>query len=120
VDFKGKRILIVEDEVLISMWLESELAALGGEVLTAVSVEEAIDFIASTQLDGAIVDLKLRGDRSFEIADALATRRVPWVIVTAQAQSAAPARYADVPWIEKPYLPMVVCDALDRVMRSER
>ncbi|HRU66636.1 MAG TPA: hypothetical protein P5566_12545 [Spirochaetota bacterium] len=42
IDFKGKNILLVEDEVLIAMSCERELRSLGYDVTTCFSGEEAI------------------------------------------------------------------------------
>jgi CheY-like chemotaxis protein len=113
---RGKRILVVEDEMLIAMRLESEVAGLGGKVITAASVDAALDIIASTELDGATVDLKLRGQRSFSVADALAARHVPFVFATALMRSDIPDRYANVPWLGKPLRPQDVFRALECAM----
>ncbi len=113
----GKRILIVEDENLIVLSLDSEITEAGGEVVaTAGSVDAALDLIATADLDGAIVDIKLRGQRTFLVADALAARRIPFVFTTAMSRHECPARFADVPWLEKPFLPSAIIGALSDVM----
>jgi CheY-like chemotaxis protein len=113
----GKRILIVEDENLIVLGLDSEINAAGCEVVaTAGSVDAALDLIATTDLDGAIVDVKLRGQLTFLVADALAARRIPFVFTTAMNSRECPARFADVPWLEKPFLPGAALRALSGVM----
>jgi hypothetical protein len=68
------------------------------------------------EIDGATVDLKLKGKRTFAVADALAARHVPFVFVTALIHHDAPARYANVPWLEKPFSPQAVCRALEDEM----
>ncbi len=113
----GKRILIVKDENLIALGLESEITAAGGEVVaTAGSVDDALDLIATTDLDGAIVDIKLKQQRTFLVADALAARRIPSVFTTAMSCLECPARFLNVPWLEKPSFPGVILSALSGVL----
>jgi ActR/RegA family two-component response regulator len=115
---KNKRVLIVEDEYFIAIDLAGEVAAAGAKVVgSASSVDTALDIIASTELDGATVDLKLMEQRSFVVADALAARHIPFVFATAMTHRDAPARFANVPWLEKPSTARAVCRALESVMR---
>jgi CheY-like chemotaxis protein len=109
----GKRILIVEDESLVAISLEYEIAGLGAEVVgTAGTVDVALAIIATTDLDGAVVDVKLKGRTAFAIADALADRHIPFVFTTGARPRDFPARHAGVPWLQKPFLPGSVGDAL--------
>lgn len=79
-----RRILIVEDEPLISMMLEDFLDALGKEVAgTAESVQGALDCVARGSIDAAILDVNLRGgEKSWPVADALAKAGIPFVLAT--------------------------------------
>jgi CheY-like chemotaxis protein len=117
----GKCILIAEDESLIAMDLAEEVAASGGKVVGPVgSVDDALDIVATTPLDGAILDLKLRDRTAFQVADALAARHIPFVFETAYMKAGeAPARHAHVPCIEKPFIRSFVRNALERVMYRE-
>src|SRR5262245_22547423 len=114
----GKRVLIVEDHIIIAMDLACELASEGAKVVGPVAtVAAAHDVIASTDLDGAILDINLRGKMAFPVADALADRRIPFVFATGYALS-APARHANVRCLEKPIKPAVVCRALEAAMST--
>jgi CheY-like chemotaxis protein len=117
----GKCILIAEDESLIAMDLAEEVAESGGKVVGPVgSVDDALDIVATTPLDGAILDLKLRDQTAFPVADALAARHIPFVFETAYMRAGeAPARHAHVPCIEKPFMRSFVRNALERVMYRE-
>jgi DNA-binding response OmpR family regulator len=115
---KGKRVLIVEDEILIALNLEIEVAALGGEAVRTASLDAALDVIATTHLDGAVVDIRLSGQPTFLVADALAARRVPFVFETATEHREAPARHANVPWLGKPFRPSAFRRALVDAMRQ--
>ena len=79
-----KRILVVEDEILISMMLEESLEALGHDLVgTETSVEGALAKIASQELDGAVVDRWLRGDqKSDAVARLLKERGIPFIVAT--------------------------------------
>ena len=113
----GKRVLIVEDNTIIAMSLADELAAVGANVVDWVgTVSAALDVIASTYLDGAILDLDLRGKTAFPVADALADRHIPFVFATGEDANEIPARYANVPRLEKPTASGVVCRTLEGAM----
>jgi hypothetical protein len=80
------------------------------------SVDVALDTIATTDVDGAIVDLNLGGQTAFLVADVLTARHVPFVFATATSARDIPARYADVPHVEKPFLLRAVWRTLERTM----
>jgi hypothetical protein len=114
----GKCILIAEDEGIIAMDLAAEVAAWGGAVVGPVaSIDAALDIIATMRLDGAILDLNLKGQMGFLVADALADRDIPFVFETAYMKPGeAPSRHAHVPCIQKPFRRSFVRHALERVM----
>jgi DNA-binding NtrC family response regulator len=104
-ELTGKRILVVEDEPLISQNLADQMTAEGAQVIGPVgTVEAALNVIVSTNnLDGAILDIKLIEKMSFKVADVLAARRVPFVFWTGYGcGDVVPARHAKVTCVEKP------------------
>jgi len=113
----SKRVLIVEDDGIIAMDLAHELAAVGAIVVGWVAtVSAALDAIASTYLDGVILNISLRGKAAFPVADALADRHIPFVFATGWAADEIPDRHANVPRLEKPTAAPVVCRALEGAM----
>jgi DNA-binding NtrC family response regulator len=99
----GKRVLIVEDEFLIALHLTSELAARGAIVVGPTDdVDSALKAIENTSLDGAILNVDLRGEPSFRVADALAGRHIPFVFATGYETREMPTRHSNVPHFEKP------------------
>ena len=114
----GKRVLIVEDDNILAMALAEELAAEGAKVIgPAATVTDALDVIERTDLDGAIVDINLRGKAAFPVADALADRHIPFVFATGYLVAGhIPARHADVRRFVKPAAPSVICRALEEAM----
>ena len=117
----GKSILIAEDENIIAMDLAEEVAAWGGEVVGPVgSIDAALDIITTMPLDGAILDLKLKDQTGFLVADALAARNIPFIFETAYMKAGeAPSRHAHVPCIQKPFTRSFVRHALERVLNPE-
>jgi DNA-binding response OmpR family regulator len=102
---KGSRILIVEDEYLLADDLSHALSDAGAEVLGPIaSVEDATAFIAGEpSIDAAVLDVNLRGDMVFPVADALHARGVPFAFATGYDQWALPERFAGAPRVEKPF-----------------
>ena len=99
----GKRILVVEDDYFIAKSLVRDLRAIGAEVVgPAPSVTEALELVGAGPLDGAVLDINLRGEMAYPVADALVERRVPFVLSTGYSADALPTRYASVPRCEKP------------------
>lgn len=86
------RILVVEDDYLLAHALGLEIAASGDELVGPfTSVQEA-----AGQLDhaeGAILDVELRGETSFDLADMLGKRQVPFVFLTGHDVDVVPNRF---------------------------
>jgi CheY-like chemotaxis protein len=79
----GRRMLVVEDEMLIRMTIEDMLADLGCQSVTATGAsDKAIDLIDEQVFDAALLDMNLNGGSSRTVADALAAHGVPFVFAT--------------------------------------
>jgi CheY-like chemotaxis protein len=114
----GRRILIVEDEYLIAMDLALGLEEFGAEVVgPAGSVAEALELVESDgdKLDGAVLDVNLRDERVYPVADALAARGVRFVFASGYDAGVMPPAYADVPRCGKPIDRSLVAKLLSRV-----
>lgn len=78
------KILIVEDEFLVAMELESILSASGLAVLGPVStVVAALEILAECRPDAAVLDVNLRGESVTPVALSLQRMAVPFVLTTA-------------------------------------
>jgi CheY-like chemotaxis protein len=102
---KGRCLLVVEDEYLIAADLTASLESLGVEVIgPAASVEEALGLVATdgNRLDGAVLDINLRNERVFPVADVLTARGVPFIFTTGYDGAAVPGHYAGAPRCQKP------------------
>jgi len=103
-ELQGHRFLVVEDEYLIATDLVATLEALGMEVAgPAASVNEALQLLErGDHLDGAVLDINLRNERVYPVAEVLRSRGVPFVFTTGYDAAVVPSAYADVPRCEKP------------------
>ena len=60
---RAPRVLLVEDEVLISMMIEDEMVARGFEVYTATNAGDALQLLAEgPQVDVLFTDINIEGD----------------------------------------------------------
>lgn len=100
----GWQILVVEDEYLLADDLQGSLSQAGAKVVgPAPGVEEATMLMGATaHIDAAILDINLKGEMVFPVADLLRERGVPFVFATGYDAWAVPARFAEVPRVEKP------------------
>ena len=98
------RILIVEDEILLSMALEGMLREEGCEQFAfAATVAEALRTVVEWPPDVVILDLNLQGQKSFPVADVLEERDIAFVIVSGHSHGIVPERHRQRPFIGKPF-----------------
>jgi len=108
------QILIVEDEPLIAMMLEDFLELLDKGVAGSVdTVADALTRIEQGGVDGAILDVNLRGgEKSTPVAEALAAKNIPFVFATGGGDDGVDARFRDRPRLQKPFTMDGVAQAL--------
>lgn len=116
--FQGLRVLVVEDEPVVAMYLEDMLEALGCHTIGPAS--RLVDGLALAEAGGfeaAILDINLGGERSTPIAEALRARGVPFAFASGYGRP--PEGFGEgVPMIEKPYREAEVAGALTRLLRA--
>jgi CheY-like chemotaxis protein len=101
---EGKRILVIEDEPLVAMDLESSLMAAGCEVVgPAGTIEEAKSLVADGRYDAALLDVNLAGHPVDEIAAALTQKNCPFAFVTGYGREALPRGFRDAVVLGKPF-----------------
>lgn len=117
---RGKRILIVEDEMLVAMNLEDDLLSLGFEVVgPAMRLETALELARTAGIDGAVLDINLHGGRSYPVATILRDRGIPFIFATGYGHAEQVDAFADVTTLAKPYRTEDLAKALDEAI-SER
>lgn len=108
-----RRVLVVEDEYFIADDMARALQSLGAEVVgPAPTLDKALALLAAERVDAAVLDINLRGETVFPVADALRERGVRFVFATGYDPSVVPPEYRDVPRWEKPFDPQVLAAML--------
>src|SRR6184192_476601 len=101
---KAKRILVVEDELMIRMLLEDMLGELGYTVAAeAARIDEALEATKTAEFDLAILDVNLDGQPISPVVDALVARGTPFVFATGYGERGLPEPYRDRPMLKKPF-----------------
>lgn len=99
------RILVVEDEALVALLLESMLGELGYAVLGPIAdLDEAVRIAKRGAIDAAILDVNVNGHQTYGVAAELAARNIPFVFATGYSATTLPERYRDRPMLQKPFL----------------
>ena len=100
------RILVIEDEALISVMLQETLVALGlviGGV--ALSTAEALALIEGPQrFDAATLDINLQGEIGEAVAYALDARAIPFMVITGYEERDLLPAFQERPFLPKPFL----------------
>ena len=118
VALRGLDVLMVEDQLLIAMDVETMLAGEGvARVEIAATAKEALTLLASFRPDVAILDVNLGSGSSMPVAHMLAELGVPFVFATGYGETdRIPAPLDAVPMIRKPYDLVSLVTALGAAM----
>src|SRR5674476_977123 len=115
--FSGRRVFVVEDEMLVAWLLEDMLAEIGCAVVgPAGSVNQALAMIDAEAIDVAVLDVNLNGEMSYPIADALTARGVPFVFVTGYDKDRMLEGYRNCPVLQKPFHRAELTDMLAKLL----
>ena len=99
----GCDILIVEDEFLIAMDLQSQLEAAGYSIRGPVaSVEEGLAMLEKGAVCAAILDLNIRGSTSLPIAERLAGAGTPFMFLSGNDVANLQGRFSGYTVLTKP------------------
>ncbi len=111
----GLRILVVEDWFPVAQQIQARLEELECIVVGPVPrLRKALSMARSEELDGAILDVDLNGERVYPVAAELQRRGIPFIFATGYQSPHVPAELRDAPRLEKPY----TFDALINIMRE--
>ena len=99
-----RRVLVVEDEVLVGMLLEEMLGELGYAVAAlSTHIDEALSLARTASFDVAVLDINLNGQQSFPVADVIRARGLPFLFATGYGSRILDAAHKDVPILQKPF-----------------
>ncbi|MFN3814889.1 response regulator [Brevundimonas sp.] len=110
----GRKVLVVEDESLVAMLLETILEDMGCIPVGPVStVDEGVHKAENEpDLDLALLDVNVAGREVFPVADALAKRGVPVVFSTGYGEAGLPEKWRGANALQKPFSEAAVRDAM--------
>jgi CheY-like chemotaxis protein len=115
------RVLLLDDEPLITMLLEDILEQLRYEIVgPAHTVAVALDLIETTPPDAAILDVNLRNELSYPAADALRVRRIPFMFLTGYVTPGIEARFHNEVVMTKPFDFETIREALSHLLGPGR
>lgn len=109
----GLRVLVLEDNALVAMHIEEMLGEAGCQVVATIdTVGGALEFIRSHALDAAVLDVNLRGDKAFGVAEELMARNVPFVFSSGYGERFLPPKFDAAPHLSKPFEPETLWQTL--------
>ena len=100
----GLRVLVVEDEMMVSMLIEDMLEDLGCKVVGPASrLDEAMALAADAELDCAVLDVNLGGQSIFPLADFLRAKGAPFAFATGYGDAGLRDVDKGSPVLQKPF-----------------
>ena len=114
----GRRVLVVEDEMMIAMLVEDMLSELGCSVVgPAHALGHALELAKSdAEIDVALLDVNLAGQPVFEVADALSAKGVPAIFSTGYGDAGLRDIDRGAPVLQKPYNGLDLARALTKAL----
>lgn len=112
----GRRILVLEDEHLLAEELERVLYLEGAVVIGPCSALEQVEIISLDEIDGAVLNVRVRDGVSYTLAWKLRERGIPFVLASGQDSLSEPNEWHGSEWVAKPYEGRRLVEALHRVM----
>jgi CheY-like chemotaxis protein len=117
----SKRVLVVEDELMIRMLLQDMLDDLGHTLAgEAGQLDEALTLAKQADFDIAILDVNLNGQPISPVVEVLVARGLPFVFATGYGQRGVPEQYRRIPTLQKPFQADALAVALAAADRSFR
>lgn len=101
----GRAILVVEDEYFQAEDMAQALARAGARLVGPYpAISAAIKALQSDPvLDAAVLDVNLRGQDVFPLAEMLASRSIPFIFATGYDRDILPEEYRHARVLEKPF-----------------
>jgi CheY-like chemotaxis protein len=117
----GLRVLLVEDEMMVALLLETVLNDLGHQVVGPVArLERGLEVVEREAIDLAVLDVNIDGREVYPIAAALEARGIPFIFTTGYGSDGLHPAYCDRPVLQKPYRSDDLKAAIGRVSGRSR
>ena len=113
----GRRLLLVEDEPLVGVFMQNLLTDMGFEVGEVYrTLPDSLAAAHAGGFDGAVLDMNLNGVPVYPLADLLAERGVPFVFVTGYSGETVEKRFAQAPLLQKPIAEREFSDVMNALL----
>ena len=117
---KGLRVLVVEDEMIVSLLIEDILADEGCVIVGPHHrFEGALQAARTERLDAAVLDMNLAGVLVFPVAEALAERGIPFLFLSGYGPGGVPAGHPDWRVCSKPFTSDALTGSLLSVVTTQ-
>ena len=114
------RILVVEDEAMISMLLEDMVLDCGGEIVGPIAkFDAALELAHEAEFGVAVLDLNLNGTLSYPIAEVIRERGIPVIFATGYGADGVLDRFSDCPTLQKPFSQQDFAEAIAAACRDD-
>jgi DNA-binding response OmpR family regulator len=118
---RPRRALVVEDEILVAMYVEDLLTDLGFDVVAvATELEQALPLARDKAFEVAVLDINLNGKLSFPVAEVLRERRIPFLFASGYGSRGLIEAYKDAVRIQKPFRSRDLALAIERATGPAR
>jgi DNA-binding response OmpR family regulator len=102
----GLRVLVVEDEMLVSLLIEDVLAEQNCNVVGPFdTIREAVVAARAEIIDLAVLDVNVGGMKVYPVAEVLFARRIPFLFLSGYGQSVVPVDHPEWRVCAKPFAP---------------
>lgn len=116
---RGLRILLVEDDPLICLDLETSLADLGAIVTATSNVAAAFAALSIAMPDVAVLDFELGAENSEAIAEVVQARRVPFLYLSGYSEHDGRfSRWSGIPILTKPLSAAQLVRGIHEVLKN--
>jgi DNA-binding NarL/FixJ family response regulator len=113
------QVMIVEDDALLALDVASAVRGAGLQVVGPFSsVDAAVRAVWVQQPDIAILDIDLRGQMSFPVADALAAANVPFVWLSGSSPEVLPSPHRSRPFASKPVAAVGILQLIAQMLKT--
>ncbi len=100
----GRHVLVVEDEMLVSMLIEETLTDAGCVIVGPFdTVAQALSAIPSKTIDFAVLDVNVSGVKIYPVAELLESLSVPFLLLSGYGEDAIPPEHPHWRVCSKPF-----------------
>lgn len=120
-ELDGRRILVVEDSPVVADDSADILRDLGCTVVgPAGTMASALQLAEEEDVDAAIVDINIRGGKSYAVLKILEERKIPFLLTSGYADWTMPEEWLERPRLLKPYTANMLRESLAALLQADR